>query len=820
MTLTAPNAVASPFTSTQSENLEAAARSAKNAAQRIAPLWPLRNLVAVNPFVGLTDRSFLETAALFERITDGGMLMPLDYYRAEFAKGNILRADLEAAIAKADIASISAMTPDVLIAELETPRPVVGPLVLTLAEQIDQTNGTTWEKNIDASVANFCAGYYDENQSTWRSPWSSEPLYRAWLSYASLDPELEHLGWVGFRAWVADLPSDPNVAIAQLLDRCGLSPEASEDFLHKLLFSIRGWAGRVQYEVREKMLYGESDQSLIDLLAIRLAYDVALIECGGYVLPPNVMEEATANPVGLQNLSLFIWQLAHEQSWQRQLFAALGNGVNGGQPVSTRKTTQAVFCIDVRSEVFRRALESRSAEIETIGFPGFFGVAIEQVPFGKEKGGSRCPALLTPAFRVREGRTVGAVGDEAKALQRKKVADRLSGSWSSFKSAAISSLAFVETAGLAYGPCLIGEAFGMESRSEKRLQLGPVLDSNGHGGCGIAPEARVATALGALTHMGVKMDFARIVLLCGHGSATRNNPYGSGLDCGACGGHAGDANARVAVAILNDPYVRASLAADHGIEIPSDTWFLAGPHNTTTDAVTLFGLAEVPTTHGADLALLRQQLEEAGTCARQERAAGLGLVASDPTLDRRIRTKSQDWSEVRPEWGLAGNAAFVAAPRARTKHANLGGRVLLHNYDHNADVEKKTLELIMVAPMVVANWINLQYFGSTVNQAAFGSGDKVTHNVVGAMGVCQGNGGDLLPGLPLQSVHDGKNWVHEPLRLHVVIEAPREAIDTVMANHRQVHDLVVGGWLLLFAIEEEGAVTYRCLPDGQWLPIA
>jgi len=126
----------------------------------------------------------------------------------------------------------------------------------------------------------------------------------------------------------------------------------------------------------------------------------------------------------------------------------------------------------------------------------------------------------------------------------------------------------------------------------------------------------------------------------------------------------------------------------------------------------------------------------------------------------------------------------------------------------------------MAAPMVVANGVQVRYFGSTVNQAAFGSGDKVTHNVVGAMGVCQGNGGDLLPGLPLQSVHDGKNWVHEPLRLHVVIEAPREAIDTVMANHRQVHDLVVGGWLLLFAIKEEGAVTYRCLPDGQWLPIA
>jgi uncharacterized protein YbcC (UPF0753/DUF2309 family) len=75
---------------------------------------------------------------------------------------------------------------------------------------------------------------------------------------------------------------------------------------------------------------------------------------------------------------------------------------------------------------------------------------------------------------------------------------------------------------------------------------------------------------------------------------------------------------------------------------------------------------------------------------------------------------------VRPEWGLAGNAAFIVAPRERTYHLNLKGRVFLHNYIHAADTTKSTLELIMTAPMIVTNWINLQYYASTVNNQALG----------------------------------------------------------------------------------------------------
>jgi uncharacterized protein YbcC (UPF0753/DUF2309 family) len=88
------------------------------------------------------------------------------------------------------------------------------------------------------------------------------------------------------------------------------------------------------------------------------------------------------------------------------------------------------------------------------------------------------------------------------------------------------------------------------------------------------------------------------------------------------------------------------------------------------------------------------------------------------------------------------------------------------------------------------------------------------HNVVGGkLGVFEGNGGDLRIGLPWQSVHDGEQWRHAPLRLSVFIEAPQAAIERVMAKHLQVRQLVEHEWLHLFRL---GDATVERRHRGAW----
>jgi uncharacterized protein YbcC (UPF0753/DUF2309 family) len=152
---------------------------------------------------------------------------------------------------------------------------------------------------------------------------------------------------------------------------------------------------------------------------------------------------------------------------------------------------------------------------------------------------------------------------------------------------------------------------------------------------------------------------------------------------------------------------------------------------------------------------------------------------------------------------LAGNAALIIAPRERSRGVDLRGRVFLHEYHWQDDRDGALLEQICAGPLLVAHWINLQYYGSTVDPERLGSGNKVLHNVVGEhIGVLEGSGGDLRIGLARQSVHDGTRWVHTPLRLSVLIDAPRERIEQVIDRQPVLSALLRNEWLYLYRLQE------------------
>jgi len=188
-------------------------------------------------------------------------------------------------------------------------------------------------------------------------------------------------------------------------------------------------------------------------------------------------------------------------------------------------------------------------------------------------------------------------------------------------------------------------------------------------------------------------------------------------------------------------------------------------------------------------------------------------VAAQRRLDRRAR----DWAETRPEWGLAGNAAFIVGPRSSTRGIDLGRTCFLHSYDADQDANGAVLAGIMAAPVVVAEWINAAYYGATALPDLLGAGDKTLHNPVGDFAVLVGDDPDLRVGLPWQSVADGAGLVHQPVRLLVAIEAPIARIEQAINATPLVADLVNGAWIHVVGREAPTAPWQRREQSGNWV---
>ena len=800
-------------------NLEA---SVTQACQRIAPTWPLDQFIAVNPYWGFVEQPIAQAAKQLGQLSGTPLVMPRSFYQAEWTAGRLTQAHLQGAIDAAQ----AYCTVDELINSMRTES--VGAdkqmLVTTLADsQRDLSHAMAWVDFVTHQISQHCAAYFDVSQAAWNP--ERVGLYASWARQLANDHSTALLmGYAGFSKQAASLPQDPRALIAAATQALGVTAEQCTDYYTALLMSINGWSSWCAYErwqARLGTVPGKTDDTdIIELLAIRLGWEWLLLQnpkdkqiAHKWIAACARNDWATASN-NTKNRQDWLLQDALELAYQQPLCQGLMNAPN----VSLPPTVQAIFCIDVRSEVFRRALEACSTTVQTRGFAGFFGLFISYSPTGTSMTRPQLPGLLPPGRCVTDECDSMSLGQAI--AQRRKQGLQWRSTWKNFRSTASSGFSFVETCGMLYAGTLLKktlpsyatphtvEQTGLSSDEIKstrpRLQNLP----------GTSPEAELQSrcdmAAFILGGMGVTKDFARIVLLAGHGSQTANNPHAAGLDCGACGGQTGEVNARALAALLNDAAVRTALVTKN-ILIPASTWFLGGMHNTTTDELALYDTDLMPASHARDLEQLNATLVQAGQRARAERAPTLGLAhlaKDDAQLALSIKSRANDWAQVRPEWGLANNAAFIVAPRQRSQHLNLAGRAFLHDYNHAQDPDLSVLALIMTAPMVVTNWINMQYYASVVDNARYGSGNKVLHNVVGGrLGVFEGNGGDLRIGLPMQSLHDGSQWQHTPLRLSVFIEAPQAAIDSIIAKHAVVKNLVDNQWLHLFQMQSAVAGT-------------
>ena len=806
----------------------------EQACQAIAPAWPLDQSIAVNPHWKRIGMPVRQVAARMAVLAGIQVFPSRDSQRRAWDEGRISTLDLELALRDTRTERSAEMTAAQCVDALRHPTPLPSlPLLIDVLDNDPQRHTRlSWRQAITHQVSQACAAYFDQHQADWQ-PERPKGLYAFWRDSLVHDHGIGILMGLPELGRVLDaLPPSSHEAERWVLQRLGLPHAVWADYLESVLLTVNGWASWCAYLGWQARLEGREDAHLRELLAIRLAWGAILLESkdnaatqhafvelkSAWQQAPTLLTQA-AHALRVDE----IWQTALEIGYQRQLAQQLTD-IRMEAAASTIEV-QAAFCIDVRSEPMRRALETTMPTIQTLGFAGFFGLPGAYTPLATQARRPQLPGLLAPTLEIQDRMVPGESRSDTSAASLQKEASQtrldrfaISHQWHAASRWPSAAFSFVEVAGVGYLGKL-GQWLTPSKDVRARDDLAG-LSPRYRAMCrpqivGLSLEAKVSLAQGVLHAMGLERHLAPLVLLVGHGSQSSNNAHAASLDCGACCGQTGEVNARSLAQLLNDVDVRTSLRAQ-GMALPENTCFVAALHNTTTDAVEAFDLDLLPAHARTRWHRLQPALAQASDQVRRERAPHLGLNphAAGKTLFEQLRRRANDGAQTRPEWGLAGNAAFVIAPRQRSRGVNLQGRCFLQDYDASQDADGRVLELLMTAPMLVTHWINWQYNASRCDPQRLGSGNKLLHNVVGGkLGVFEGNGGDLRIGQSRQSLHDGERWLHEPLRLTVVIDASQQAIETVIRKHEVVRQLLNHGWLHLWRFDQTGLQRYA---QGAW----
>lgn len=763
--------------------------SITEASKVIGKTWPLYSFVTSNPLSGYEQTPFATAVDRAKALLNTTMFPETALYRQAWEQGEIDKSVVEHLLREKGYTEV----PDFYLRKMEAHK-----------------GGTKQNENhrLDRIMAKWLAAFMDEGLAQWEMPGKEAGFYKAWRSLARFDKELEITA-------LNDIPNSSSEALELVM-----ANQQETDYVtifSNHLAALPGWTGYINYRMASDSLWQQAYPiTLADYLGVRLYMAKHLM------LPLLAKADTVVGEDEMTKLQ-YIWLKAWEQSWQQHLVGTLNKqAILVKQDVKKPLTADAqmAFCIDTRSELIRRHVEAKG-KYETFGYAGFFGIAMDYINLKDGLNRKSCPPILASAYRVTEVSQPDK-NDNLKAYESRNEKVKFGEYFlKRMKNMLPSAFGYVEGSGFFYGVYLLirtlmpGQFYRFEHKNSSPYE--PVCtpeihaaDINGQLGATIPLEDKVGIVKSAFDLTGWQ-QFAPLVLFVGHGSHSANNPFGSSLDCGACAASPGRHNARMLARLANEPEVRKALADKHGVTIPDTTVFIGAEHNTTTDDIVLFD-SQVPCSHKEQVAAVKKSLLLAQQTATQDR---LGSSADSVAMAQR---KANQWSETRPEWGLAKNAGFIVAPRSLTKAENLDGRCFLHSYDWELDKKGAALEGIMQGPMVVTQWINNHYYFSMVDNDIFGGGTKITHNVTGKFGVVQGNGGDLKMGLPLQSLRaSDTEMYHKPLRLSVVIQAPKNRIEEILLRNQDLRALLDNQWIYLMVMDPTDNNTIkRYEKDMKW----
>lgn len=670
--------------------------------------------------------------------------------------------------------------------------------------------------DINRELIKWCQVFLDEGQATIPMPEREKGFYRAFSLLAPFDKKLNAFQK---REWLLSLPVNPDESIFSSLKMLQIPEGELEDFLQHTLVELPGWAGYIKWrsEWQNHRECIKNPITLKDFLAVRLV--ITSVFLGQERKSCFKMKKTFTKKIHSELIKEVV---VKEEKYLKEILKKLTPQVaklKTKKETTSRPDAQLVFCIDVRSEQFRMRLE-KEGNYETLGFAGFFGLPVTIDNYNTGLSKDCCPVLIKPRYNIYEEPASEDLHRVSHFQLGKKIFETIRKFYQDLKYNFATPFALVETLGVWCGVWMAIRTFmptsSLKLRKETKEWVRPNIATTPM--INIPISDQVIHAESVLKTMGLIKNFSQLVMFCGHRGATENNPYASALDCGACGGNHGGLNAKILASILNNTLVRGALLK-RGIEIPNDTLFVGAEHNTTTDEIVIDNTLRNDS-HKEILQKLKIDIAKAGVANSKYRCQMFGLDKSENDAKKHVLKRSSDWAEVRSEWGLARNAAFIIGPRSITKDLDLDGRCFLHSYEWEEDVNAKSLETILTGPMVVAEWINTQYFFSTLNNLIYGSGSKITQNITGKLGVMQGNGSDLMDGLPLQSVNstDDKHY-HDPMRLQTIVYAPCATIDSIIQRQPILKKLFFNEWVILVAIDPKDGKSYRLIREREWVEI-
>jgi len=379
---------------------QAISAACEKACQAIAPAWPLDRAIAVNPHWSRIGMPVRQVAARMAVLAGIRVFPSRADQRAAWLQGRITAQDLQtalAALASADAGTdpqaqwlswTSAQCVDALERE---PSVAQLPLLIDLLDnEAHATNRLPWRQAITHQVSQTCAAYFDTQQADWQ-PQRTQGLYQFWLDTLQHDHGIGTLmGLPQLGTTLQALPRTPQDAERWVLQRLGLPQQVWADYLEAVLLTVNGWASWCADLGWQARLEGRQDGHLRELLAIRLAWGAILLE--GRSAGPQAAafgllqdqwgraQDAIAQAQHALRMDE-LWQLALEAGYQRALADKLlrvplahSSGLTAGVAPSGAPApveAQAAFCIDVRSEPLRRALEQACPAMQTVGFAGF-----------------------------------------------------------------------------------------------------------------------------------------------------------------------------------------------------------------------------------------------------------------------------------------------------------------------------------------------------------------------------------------------------------------------------------------------------------------